>query len=96
MLGDNAPRAIWEFVDRPADRGLAARILRAPLVSFPIVSGALLVAFFLLRDLRQTEAFLVYYTATSILHFLYDGWIWKVRKPEVRTPLGLVAPSGSG
>ncbi|MDX1387290.1 MAG: hypothetical protein R3257_06835, partial [bacterium] len=30
-----------------------------------------------------------YIVGTSFLHFLYDGWIWKVRKPEVGTPLGI-------
>jgi len=26
---------------------------------------------------------------SSFLHFLYDGWIWKLRKPKVASPLGL-------
>lgn len=26
---------------------------------------------------------------SSFLHFLYDGWIWKLRKPQVSAPLGL-------
>ena len=30
-----------------------------------------------------------YIVATSFMHFLYDGWIWKVRRPEVGTALGI-------
>lgn len=70
-------------------RGLAAKLLARPLVSGPIVALALAGLFFALVDHRDSEAYLVYYTATSLLHFLYDGWIWKVRKPEVAKPLGL-------
>jgi hypothetical protein len=45
----------------------------------------------LYRDYRATLFFPVYYSATSLLHFLYDGWIWKVRRPEVARPLGIGA-----
>jgi hypothetical protein len=31
----------------------------------------------------------LYITGSSFLHFLYDGWIWKVSKPEVAKPLDL-------
>lgn len=73
----------------PTERGLAARLLARPLVSGPCIAIALAGLFFALADRRDSEAYLVYYTATSLLHFLYDGWIWKVRKPEVGKPLGL-------
>jgi hypothetical protein len=78
-----------KFGQTPGDRGIVARMLRRPVVWAPVLVGALLAVFWLLRDFRDTEAWLVYYTATSMLHFLYDGWIWKVRKPEVARPLGL-------
>jgi hypothetical protein len=79
-----------KFAGRPpAERGLAARLLARPLVSGPIIALALALLFFALVDHRDSEAYLVYYTATSLLHFLYDGWIWKVRKPEVANHLGL-------
>ena len=32
------------------------------------------------------NALLIYVTGTSFLHFIYDGLIWKVRKPEVGKP----------
>jgi hypothetical protein len=79
-----------KFAHQPAaERGLAAKILARPLVSGPVIALALAGLFLLLVDQRSSEAYLVYYTATSLLHFLYDGWIWKVRKPEVARPLGL-------
>ncbi|KIG12077.1 hypothetical protein DB30_02051 [Enhygromyxa salina] len=64
-------------------QGLAAKLLARPLVSGPIIALALAGLFIALADHRKSEPYLVYYTATSLLHFLYDGWIWKVRKPEV-------------
>ena len=27
----------------------------------------------------RTEVYLAYYVGSSMLHFLYDGWIWKLR-----------------
>jgi len=31
----------------------------------------------------------IYITGSSFLHFIYDGWIWKVSKPEIGQPLGI-------
>lgn len=31
------------------------------------------------------------YTASAMLHFYYDGFIWKVREPDVQTNLGVAA-----
>ena len=54
-----------------------------------IFSGLLTIAFIMLYARRQTDLYLVYYLGTSLLHFLFDGWIWKVRRPELRRPLGV-------
>jgi hypothetical protein len=71
---------------------LAGRFLgdirRAPLLLAP-----LLLTYLLLREHRFTLAYLIYYSTASALHFLYDGWIWKVRTPEVARPLGLATAS---
>jgi hypothetical protein len=69
--------------------GLTAALLRRPLLTAPLVIGVLLGAFILLGDHRTADVYLVYYMGTSLLHFLFDGWIWKVRRPEVRRPLGV-------
>jgi len=74
---------------RPERRSLAAMLLRRPLHTAPLLIGGLLLAFVLLYDQRRADVYLVYYMGTSMLHFLFDGWIWKVRRPEVRAPLGV-------
>ncbi|HFE44780.1 MAG TPA: hypothetical protein ENJ18_04690 [Nannocystis exedens] len=78
-----------KFGRKLGDQGLVARWMRRPWVFGPLLSGALIVVFVLLRDHRRSDVYLVYYMGTSILHFLFDGWIWRVRTPEVGTPLGL-------
>ena len=80
-----------KFAKREQQVGPAAWLLARPLWSGPLFALALAGLFLLLVDRRDSEAYLVYYTATSLLHFLYDGWIWKVRKPEVAKPLGLAS-----
>jgi hypothetical protein len=37
----------------------------------------------------QENALAIYITASSFLHFIYDGWIWKLRNPEVSKPLDI-------
>lgn len=37
----------------------------------------------------------LYITGSSFLHFIYDGWIWKVSKPEVGKPLDIKYASTS-
>jgi hypothetical protein len=34
-----------------------------------------------------------YVIGSSFLHFIYDGWIWKVRDPRVSKPLGIATPA---
>lgn len=82
-----------KFASRePSRRGVVGGMLARPLVWGPVFALVLGGVFFALVDHRKSEPYLVYYTATSLLHFLYDGWIWKVRKPEVARPLGLAEP----
>jgi hypothetical protein len=70
---------------------VAAVLLGHPLVSAPLLVGLLLGAYLALQEAKTSDAYLVYYNGTTLLHFLYDGWIWKVRKPGVGKPLGVVA-----
>jgi len=46
-----------------------------------------IVAFCLLGINLDENIFLMYIVGSSFLHFLYDGLIWKVRRPEVGKPL---------
>ena len=47
--------------------------------------------FFLLRS-TVPVGLEVYIIGSSFLHFIYDGWIWKMRKPSVGRPLELSYP----
>jgi hypothetical protein len=81
---------VYQFSEKKYQRGtgsVAALLLgsmrRAPIVLFP-----LLLAYVFLYEHRYALAYVTYYTTTSILHYLYDGWIWKLRTPRVAQPLG--------
>lgn len=78
-----------KFAGDPARSGLVARWMRRPWIFAPLISGALLALFVILADHRRSDAYLVYYIGTSLLHFLFDGWIWKVRTPAVGRHLGV-------
>lgn len=75
--------------DHGPPAGVLPVVLRHATVSAPLLIAALLAVYWLLLDARTTELFLVHYTATSLLHFWYDGLIWKVSKPAVSRPLGI-------
>jgi len=77
-----------KFAGRPDARSPAALLLRRPLVMAPVLAGSLVAAYALLQSVSGTDLYLAYYIGSSMLHFLYDGWIWKVRKPAVAAPLG--------
>lgn len=79
---------------QPDARSIAASLLRHPLVVAPLLSGGLLALYAALWPVRDTDLYWTYYLGSSMLHFLYDGWIWKVRKPEVAVPLGARAATG--
>ncbi len=71
------------------NRDVAAFCFRSALKGAPLLIAGMGLTYYLLLNLRGTDFYIVYYSGTSLLHFLYDGWIWKVRKPEVARPLGV-------
>ncbi len=80
---------VYLFSQRRIARGETAPTLclfgrAVPLV---IVSAILLAFFVAARQVWTVPLFTVYYSATSALHFFYDGLIWKMRRPEVRAPI---------
>lgn len=75
-------------------RGLMSVLFAKPLRSAPLLIGGFALVYLLVRSYQGNDLYVVYYIATSFLHFLYDGWIWKVRKPEVAAPLGIPARAG--
>ena len=40
-------------------------------------------------QLQYADALAIYIVGSGFLHFIYDGLIWKVRRPEVGAPLGI-------
>jgi hypothetical protein len=47
-------------------------------------------------QLTYADALAIYIVGSSFLHFIYDGLIWKVRRPEVGAPLGIAYPVPTG
>jgi hypothetical protein len=67
---------------RQATRGTIApgpRLLAGPLV-LSAVCGVLLLAFVAARQVWNTKLFVAYFTATSMLHYVYDGLIWRRKR----------------
>ena len=80
---------VYLYSHRRIGRGETAPSVRLfgraiPLV---IVSAILLAVFVASHQVWTLPLFGVYYSATSALHFFYDGLIWKMRRPEVRAPI---------
>ena len=68
--------------------GFLAPVLRRPRFWAPGLVVLHVSAYWLWIDPhRGLEIVWVYVAVTNVLHFLYDGWIWKVRKPVVRAPV---------
>jgi hypothetical protein len=61
---------------------------------------ALLIGFFAifaivdlqLRGVLPANVYLIFVYTVGLLHFLYDGFIWKTRKPSVAADFGVLAP----
>jgi hypothetical protein len=71
------------FSARQAQRGNIApgpRLLAVPLFLTGIC-GIFLLAFIAARQVWNTPLFVAYFSATSLLHYVYDGLIWRRRRP---------------
>ena len=80
---------VYLFSHRRIARGETVISVRALGSAAPLMmlSAILLAAFVAARQVWTLPLFAAYYTATSGLHFFYDGLIWKMRRPEVRAPI---------
>jgi hypothetical protein len=54
-----------------------------------LVLAPLLIGYAFLYSHRYALTYVTYYATTSALHYLYDGWIWRLRQPRVARPLGV-------
>ena len=80
---------VYLFSHRRLVRGETAASARTFGNAIPLVtiSAILLALFVAARQVWTVPLFVIYYTATSALHYFYDGLIWKMRRPEVRAPI---------
>jgi hypothetical protein len=77
-----------KYLDRdPTSSAMARAISLQPLsLGVFMVGGGAIYLFWQGSSALTLEWYIV---GSSFLHFLYDGWIWKVSKPEVARPLAL-------
>jgi hypothetical protein len=69
--------------------GSVAALLLGSMSRAPLFLGPLLVGYAFLYQHRYALAYVTYYASTSVLHYLYDGWIWRLRQARVARPLGV-------
>lgn len=69
--------------------GSVAAILLGSMRRAPLFLAPLLLGYVFLYRHRFALAYVTYYATTSVLHYLYDGWIWRLRQPRVARPLGV-------
>ena len=77
-----------KYLKRPEARSLLARAARRLWLSSSLF-GLGIVALCAAAKGWHQQAFTIYIVGSGFLHFIYDGLIWKVRKPEVGAPLGI-------
>lgn len=77
-----------KYLARPAESSPMARWIRRQAAYFAgfAVSGF---GGYLLWRYWSADTLNYYIIGSSFLHFLFDGWIWKVRDPKVAQPLGI-------
>lgn len=85
FVGVYAPR---KFAANPAESSPLARAARRPALWLGVFFLGLAGVYLFWRHASE-DTLLWYITATGFLHFIYDAWIWKVRRPEVGRPLEL-------
>ncbi len=77
-----------KYLSRSPDSSLLARAVRhqgAAMAGYCLV----VLPAFVLWNSAAPISLEWYIVGSGFLHFIYDGWIWKLRKPEVGKPLGL-------
>jgi Tfp pilus assembly protein PilF len=96
---------VWAFnrrrVAQGSDRGAVGRLLfrggRARVLAYVALCLAYGAASYTTVELVAADTLkkvlVALFTASGILHFYYDGFIWKVREPDTRAGLGLDAPT---
>ncbi len=74
-----------KYLNSPRPSWLAKRV-KTQLFSMVTFSTFLLILFFFWKN-NSIKTLNAYIVGSSFLHFLYDGWIWKIRNPKILKPL---------
>ena len=77
-----------KYKKRPDSRSFFARVTKKQWLYAGIFS-VILVAISVAGTNINAYILGLYITGSSFLHFIYDGWIWKVSRPEVGKPLDI-------
>jgi len=77
-----------KYLPRPATSSLMAKWVHHQAWAMTVFIAACTLVFIPWYYLSN-HTLVAFILATSFLHFLYDGWIWKVRDPKVGQPLGI-------
>jgi len=77
-----------KYRQRPSSRSFLAQASRK-LWIYSALFSLLIISLCLIGINYDKGGFATYIVGSSFLHFLYDGWIWKLRKPCVGKPLDI-------
>jgi len=77
-----------KYRQRPSSRSFLAQASRK-LWIYSALFSLLIISLCLIGINYDKGGFATYIVGSSFLHFLYDGWIWKLRKPGVGKPLDI-------
>jgi len=83
-----------KYKSLPENSSLMAHWMRHQGLTASIYCGVILLVF-IPWFMYSKPTYGYYILGTSFLHFLYDGWIWKMRKRSVGQPLGISYPGTS-
>lgn len=81
-----------KYKKKPDTGGLFSRITKRQRIYSGVFTAILAGISFAGININE-YALGLYITGSSFLHFIYDGWIWKVSEPEVGKPLDITYAS---
>lgn len=77
-----------KYSDPAAAPSFMTAFVRRPGFSMALFAG-FLIALYLGWNQLSARTLGWFIVGSSFLHYIYDGWIWKLRRPKVAAPLGL-------
>jgi hypothetical protein len=89
-------RSVVSEATHPGALGRVSRFPKGPALFLATYLAAAVGLFVLLYDLAPTRVLLVGVLTIGALHFFYDSFIWKLRKPAVAASIAGVRAAGGG